>query len=366
MSDTSAPVEPPLRAVIVDDDRVLGQYHAALLEDEGFFTTVCHGPLDLLNAYSALAPDLLVIDLHLPDMQGDELIRRIREERGDRETAMLLISAEENTEIIGQALRRGATGFFRKPLDAGLFGASAVSLARNACALKRATQAAKRLAWELQQQNDGLELRVAERTRELEETQLEILRRLGRAAEFRDNETGHHIQRMSRYSRLLAEAAGLPSKQVAMLYAVSPMHDIGKIGIDDALLRKPGKLTAEEFEVVKRHPLIGADLLSGHESPLLRMAQSIALTHHEHWNGGGYPHRLAGEQIPIEGRIVAIADVFDALTSLRPYKRAWKFDEALAYIEAEAGRQFDPQLAQLVRPLRGAFATIHREFFDQH
>jgi putative two-component system response regulator len=195
------------------------------------------------------------------------------------------------------------------------------------------------------EQKEGLEQAVLERTKEVVGTRLEIVRRLGRACEFRDNETGAHIERMSRYSHLLALKAGLSPEQADLVMNASPMHDVGKIGIPDAILLKPGKLTEEEFEIIKNHPTIGSQILAGSDSDVIKLAELIAYTHHEKWDGTGYPRGLRGEEIPIEGRITAIADVFDALTTIRPYKHAWDVNEAANFVLQNAGTHFDPALA---------------------
>ncbi|HET6549448.1 MAG TPA: CHASE2 domain-containing protein [Solirubrobacter sp.] len=213
-----------------------------------------------------------------------------------------------------------------------------------------------------------LEHEVAARTRELRDTQLEIVERLGRAAEHRDDETGSHLHRMSRLCGRLARAAGAAEREAAELEQASLLHDVGKIGIPDEILHKPSRLTPAERAVMQRHALIGGDLLAGSSSRLVQTAETIARTHHERWDGTGYPHGLRGEEIPLAGRIAALADVYDALLTERPYKPAWTQTEALAYIESEGGRHFDPQLAEVfVAMVRGtdpgfeaAFASSHR------
>jgi CHASE2 domain-containing sensor protein len=208
-------------------------------------------------------------------------------------------------------------------------------------------------AWERSQREAGdrysaeLEREVGNRTEELREAQLEIVRRLGQAAEWRDLDTAFHIDRMSRLSHSLALAAGMSAPEAEMLLHASAMHDVGKIGIPDRVLLKPGRLDPDEWEIMKTHARIGADILSGSKVPLLQMAEQIALTHHEKWDGGGYPRGLAGEDIPLVGRICAICDVFDALTSNRPYKEAWPLDAALEEIRTQSGRHFDPRLVDL-------------------
>ncbi|MFC4639792.1 HD domain-containing phosphohydrolase [Deinococcus hohokamensis] len=211
----------------------------------------------------------------------------------------------------------------------------------------------KVLETQLQAQNRRLAAHVESRTQELEEARLEMLARLARAAEHRDEDTGEHVTRVARTAAGIAGQLGLPAADIRLVEQAAPLHDVGKIGVPDAILLKPGRLTAEEFEVVKLHTTIGASILEDSRSPLIQAAQTIALTHHERWDGGGYPAGLSGEAIPLYGRIVAVADVFDALTSERPYKRAWSRAAALAEIRAQSGQQFDPAVvAAFVRWLR--------------
>jgi putative two-component system response regulator len=195
-------------------------------------------------------------------------------------------------------------------------------------------------------QNRLLELNVKERTYELEETRREAILRLGRAAEYRDNETGMHVIRMSRLSARLAKEIGLNEKECQLILQASPMHDVGKIGIPDEILLKPGKLDDKEWKTMKMHPEIGAKILSGSRSELMQMAEAIALSHQERWDGSGYPYRLKGEEIPLAGRIVAVADVFDALTSKRYYKDAFSVEESMKIIEDSSGKDFEPRLVE--------------------
>ena len=182
-----------------------------------------------------------------------------------------------------------------------------------------------------------------ERTKELNQSRLEIIRRLGLAAEYKDNETGMHVIRMSYYCKIMAKSIGMTSHEADLLLNASPMHDIGKIGIPDSILGKPGKLDARERAIMEQHTKIGARIIGEHQNPLLEMARTVALTHHEKWDGTGYPRRLQGANIPIVGRIVAVADVFDALVSNRPYKKAWPFEKAVALIKEESGKHFGPE-----------------------
>jgi putative two-component system response regulator len=199
-----------------------------------------------------------------------------------------------------------------------------------------------------------LESQVRERTEELEKAQIETLQRLAQAAEYRDDDTGLHTRRVGATCGQLAALLGFPPKQVELIIRAAPLHDVGKIGIADGVLLKPGKLTDEEFDIMRKHTIIGATMLSGSGSPWLQLAEEIALSHHERWDGRGYPRKLAGEEIPLIGRIVAVADVFDALTHERPYKTAWPVADAIAEISAQSGKQFDERVVQ-------AFMTLDHE-----
>lgn len=213
--------------------------------------------------------------------------------------------------------------------------------------------------------NAHLEARVRARTRELEQTRREVIDRLANAGEFRDNATGQHVTRISHYAYHLALAAGVPEPQAAMIRDAAPLHDIGKVGIPDAILLKSGKLEPSEWEIMKRHTEIGGEILADSGFPLLDLARTIALTHHEHWDGSGYPAGLAGERIPLAGRVVAIADVFDAITSDRAYKHAWPIERALAHMESLAGNQLDPLLLEVFVRELPTIVAIKRHFEDR-
>ena len=214
-------------------------------------------------------------------------------------------------------------------------------------------------------QNKALDEKVHQRTEQLRETQLEVIRRLGLAAEFRDDDTGLHITRMSRFCAKLAKAAGLSDADCEILLHAAPMHDIGKIGIPDSILLKPGKLEDEEFDIMKTHTLIGGELLAGSTSPVMELAQVIALNHHEKWNGRGYPYGKKAEEIPFVARIASICDVFDALTSERPYKNAWPVEKALKLIEEQAGEDFDPNLAKLFLEISDEIVKMREQLQEE-
>ncbi|HTU78661.1 MAG TPA: HD domain-containing phosphohydrolase [Solirubrobacteraceae bacterium] len=279
-------------------------------------------------------PRLVLLDLHMPQMDGFELMERLGPLTTERrEIPFLVLTADVTEQARRRALSLGARDFLAKPLD----HIELLLRVRNVLHVQQ-------LQDRLFEQNANLEELVAARTLDLERARLEILERLALAAEYRDDDTQEHAWRIGRACFLLGVGLGLPRDEVELIRRAAPLHDIGKIGIPDAILLKPGKLTDEEFEQVKAHATIGAEILSGSGSSLLRMAETIALTHHERWDGNGYPNRLVGEEIPLAGRIVAVADVFDALTHERPYKQAWEIKEAVTEIFHQSGRHFDPSV----------------------
>jgi putative two-component system response regulator len=308
---------------------------------------------EVARLYQESPPDLVLLDLSMPHLDGFAVLEQIKKfEHGSYAPVLILTAQADRTSRL-RALQAGARDFLTKPFD------QVEVLTRISNLLE-----VRLLHNEVRKHNLGLEEKIRERTKELHETQLEIVRRLGRAAEYRDDDTGFHIIRMSRSAAMLGEAAGLDQKECELLLHATPMHDIGKIGIPDHILLKPAKLTAEEWELMRMHPTIGGDLLSGSSSPLLQMAEAVARTHHERWDGTGYPDGLKGEEIPLAGRICSICDVFDALTSDRPYKKAWGVEAALAEIDRLSGIQFDPRLVQCFRRIVPAILSIRSQYPD--
>ena len=287
-------------------------------------------------------PDLILLDLQMPYLDGFEVMKQLRTciRAGDF-LPILVLTADITSEAKRRALSEGAMDFLTKPFDA----MEVILRIRNLLQTRV-------LHLQLQNQNQILDQKVRERTSELEETQIEILERLALAAEYRDDATGEHTKRVGQTSGQLAHALGLPTSEVELIRRAAPLHDVGKIAIPDSILLKPGKLTPEEFKQMKTHTTLGAKMLSGGRFPLLQMAEEIALTHHERWDGTGYM-MLQSEAIPIAGRIVAVADVFDALTHERPYKHAWPQQEAIEEIKRQSGQHFDPQVAKAFLKLIG-------------
>jgi putative two-component system response regulator len=274
------------------------------------------------------SPDIILLDIVMPHMDGYEVCKRLKSNPITKGIPIIFVSAKGDAFNEARGLEIGAVDYITKPISASIV------LSRVKTHLS------------LYSQSKALEFQVAEKTKELTETRIEIIRRLGMAAEFRDNETGMHIYRVSEFCKTIALHYGFPENEAELLLNVSPMHDIGKLGVPDSILQKPGKLTEEEFEVVKKHTVIGATIIGDHKSDLLRTAKMVALEHHERWDGKGYPRGLIGIETNIFARITALADVFDALTSKRPYKEAWKTEEALEYIRQESGKHFDPKVVE--------------------
>jgi putative two-component system response regulator len=325
------------RLLIVDDQEANVLLLRKILASAGYREVAgITDPLDAEALFDELEPDLVLLDLHMPQMSGLDLLKRLtgRIVPGDY-LPIVILTADPTPGSMQACLAGGAKDFLTKPLDA-----------QEVLLRIRNLLDTRLLHLELRSYNQTLEMQVRLRSWELEEARNEVIERLAVAAEYRDDATGGHIQRVGRLSAELATALGLPDGDVDLIARTAPLHDVGKIAVPDRILLKPARLTAEEFEQVKVHSWIGAQILSGENFPLLSMAGRIALTHHERWDGTGYPQGLSGEDIPLEGRIVAVADVFDALLSERPYKRAWSFDAAVAEIVGQRGRQFDPDVVE--------------------
>lgn len=323
------------RVLLVDDTKANIDILIHALKDS-YKLGVAMSGFSALDYLRRNAVDLILLDVMMPELDGFEVCRRLKMNPETADIPVIFITAMDRPEDKTRGFEYGAVDYITKPFDI----AEVTARVQTHLTLVTAQEA-------LKQQNVALEDMVRDRTRELEETQLEIINRLGLASEYRDEGTGHHVQRISDYCRLLGRAAGLPHDEVDLIALASTMHDAGKIGISDSILLKPGALTDDEWRQMKRHSEIGGVLLSGSQSRLLRMAEEIALTHHERWDGTGYSRGLKGEEIPLHGRIVCICDVFDALVSERPYKKAWSVDDALSEISEWAGRQFDPWLAHM-------------------
>ena len=310
-------------------------------------------PVDAVVWAARSVADLVLLDYMMPDMDGIELVGRLRSLPGYEHVPMVMITGKDDKKVRYAALDAGITDFLTKPVDAR----ECLARCRNLLTLRR-----QQLA--LEDKRRLLEGMVDEATQEIREREKETLLRLARAGEFRDEETGYHLIRMARYSRLIANAIGLERDEAETIELAAPLHDLGKIGIPDGILLKPARLDAAEWETMQRHPTIGHEILKGSASKYVRMGALIALGHHERYDGKGYPRGMDGDHIPLCARIVAVADVYDALTSARPYKKAWKSADAFDYIRAQRGKHFDPGLADAFLGIGDKVLEVQRDLQD--
>lgn len=336
------------RILVVDDQSANLNVMRQILKDHYDLSFAKNG-VDALNTMTKINPDLVLLDVMMPEMDGYTVREKMNEDPRLMGIPVIFCTAmsDANDEVRG--LELGAVDYITKPVVPPI-----VKL-RVKSQLALADQ-----KWDLAQQ-------VKKANASLIESRLHTLQMLGRAAEFKDNETGKHVIRMSHYSLIIARALGWSEESCDLLFNAAPMHDIGKIGTPDAILTKPGRLDDGERQEMNRHAEIGAEIIGEHSnsSPLLQMAQRIALCHHEKWDGSGYPQGLSGEDIPIEARIVAITDVFDALTSVRPYKDEWPIEKALNLLKEEAGKHFDPTLVDVFMNSLDAIVKVKEEWSDQ-
>lgn len=339
---------PKQSILIVDDTPENIDLLSEILANDYRVRVATSGERALRIVYSDEPPDLILLDIMMPGLSGLEICRRLKANPDRRRIPIIFVTAMSSVDDERLGLELGAVDYITKPISPPI------------------VKARVRTHLALYDQNRELECMVSQRTNELLRTREQIIRRLGRAAEFKDNETGNHVLRMSHYARLIAEASGLGKTYADTLFYTAPMHDIGKIGIPDAILLKRGALDAEEWQIMRKHPLMGAEIIGQHDNELLEMARIITLSHHERWDGNGYPHGLAGEAIPIEGRIVAIADVFDALVSVRPYKPAFSVEDSLAIMEAETGHHFDPRLMEAFRKALPEILRVREIYADEN
>lgn len=304
------------KILVVDDEptnlRVLNQ----ILSDHYKLIFAKSGK-EALRLVEKDRPNLILLDVMMPDLTGYDVCEQLKKDSDLKAIPVIFITALNDPGDEAKGLELGAVDYISKPISPAVVKARVKT---------------------------HLSLVDAD---ELRKTRLQVIQRLGRASEYKDNETGMHVMRMSYYAKVIALKLGFSDEAADNLFNAAPMHDIGKIGIPDAIMLKPGKLTQEEFAVMKTHPEIGAEILGESDSDLIALAKIVSMTHHEKYDGSGYPNQLVGENIPIEGRIVALADVFDALTSIRPYKEAWTVERAMELIHNEKGKHFDPHLVDI-------------------
>ena len=339
----------PSRILVVDDERDIRRLLRDILETLGYEVEIARDGFEAM-AKLALDIDLVLSDVMMSGMDGFELVKRIRDNPDFQDLPVIIVTGMTTRKDRIRAVEVGANDFVAKPFELTEINVRIKSLLRS-----------KEAHDELKRHKQELEGVVARRTlalrnaldetveiqRMLRKAHIETINRLVVAAEYKDKGTAGHIQRMSRFSALLAQKINLPPSEIELILRASPMHDIGKIGTPEDILLKPGKLNEDEWVMIKKHPLIGGDILKQSSSDLLRAGEVIALSHHEKWDGSGYPNGLAGEDIPLWGRICAVADVFDALTNERPYKPAYSNEESLRILREGSGKHFDPHLVDI-------------------
>jgi two-component system, response regulator RpfG len=353
--DTNEGKLAPLKVLIVDDQStgriVLSEIMRSL--DPSLEVVTFADPIEAIEFARKHPVDMVLTDYKMPNMDGIEAIRRLRRIFGYEDVPIVCITVVNDREVRYRALEAGATDFLIRPIDRLECGArcrNLLSLRRHEILKKNRTRI--------------LEQKIDEATRELRRREVDTLFRLAKAAEQRDKVTGLHLVRMAKYSAVVARGIGMSSAEQEVIELAAPMHDLGKIGIPDRILQNPGKLEADDLRVMQSHARIGYDMLKDSSSGYLQMAAVIALGHHEKFDGSGYPTGLKGEHIPLEARIVAVADVYDALTSVRPYKPAWSVGDSLEYMQQQSGRHFDPRLVDILARNREEVISIGEHFAD--
>ncbi|MES2153126.1 MAG: HD domain-containing phosphohydrolase [Pseudomonadota bacterium] len=342
-----------MKVVIVDDTHINLVLMSRLMEKlENVSTVAFLSAQEALHWCQTNPYDLLVLDYMMPDLNGLDFMDRLGGDPRER-PPVLMVTASQDIEIRHRALESGANDFLIKPIDKVEF----LARTRNMLELRRATVA-------LQNRASWLASEVNKATAELRAREQETILLLCRASEYRDPETGAHIQRMAHYSCLIAAELGLSAEEQEFILNAAPMHDIGKVGTPDHILLKPGRLDADEMAIMRQHAVIGYNILKSSEARMLQLAAEIAFSHHERFDGAGYPQGLTGEAIPLVGRIVAVADVFDALTSVRPYKTAWTLEAARDYLQENSGSHFDPQCVDALLGCWPAVLEIRARFRD--
>jgi len=339
---------PQARILVIDDNAENVRLVARFLEWAGYLDVeVITDPEVALATIRQTCPDIILLDLHMPKLSGYEILRLLREDESAWcSVPVLVFTADQTAEAKARALECGASDFLTKPGDAQ----EILLRVKNFLRLRQ-------MHLELERNNTDLTDRVRVRTAELSVARREALETLARAAEFRDDETGQHTKRVGELSASIARELGLSQDEVDTIRLAAPLHDVGKIALPDSILLKPAKLVGEEIATMRRHTDVAEVVFAGMESPLMRLARDIAVSHHERWDGTGYPKGLSQEAIPLAARIVAVADVYDALVHERPYKHAWPHAEAVAEIASQKGKQFDPQVVEAFLKLMadGAF-----------
>lgn len=348
----TGPAEGEDRVLIADDEPYVQRILSRILEPEGYQCDTVGSTNEALEKLARRDYSLLISDIMMPGRSGIELLSEVREEYPD--LAVIMVTAVDDRDTAVRTLELGAYGYVIKPFDQN----EVVINVANALERRRLVMLSKRYAHELEEE-------VRERTADIRRREQEIALRLVTASEYRDEETGAHIRRIGRYAEIVAREFGWDIDAAEEIGLAAPMHDVGKIGVPDNILLKPGTLTDEEFEIIKTHTRIGAEILGGSDIPLLQLAEEIALTHHERWDGSGYPRGLAGEEIPESGRIVAVIDVYDSLVHDRVYRDALPEDDALEIISDGRDAHFDSRVHDAFLEVLPELRAIRQEVRDE-
>ncbi len=348
--DASAPI-----VVIIDDEftsrAILDKVVKSIQSD--IIVHAFEDPVTAMRWIRENQPDLIMVDYMMNGMTGLQAVQQIRHISALEGVPIVVVTSIEERNIRYQALESGATDFITKPIDP------------YECRVRCRNMLSLRLQQKIiLNRSQHLEVKIGEATKQIRLRELETLFRLARAGEYRDQDTGSHLMRMSRYSRMIAESLGLSEDRCDLIEVAAPMHDIGKIGIPDNILLKQGKLTTDEYDAMKAHPVVGYQILQHSPSKYLSLGAEIALGHHEKFDGSGYPYGISGDRIPLEARIVAVADVYDALTSQRPYKKAWLNDDAMNYVVNNKGKHFDPDCVDAFVSQFDRVLSIQQQVFD--
>ena len=339
--------------LLVDDRKENLELLSSFLVDKGYKIRSALSGTTALMSIQAKIPDLILLDIEMPDMNGYSVAKELKSHSETENIPIIFISAHDDTEAKIKAFHSGGVDYIPKPF-ANEEVVARVKMHLELAAYQHSLEAkVEESLAEIKHLNEDLEL-----------TQKEMTITLGTLMETRDDDTGHHVMRVASYSKLLAELYGLDAKSVDLIYKAAPFHDAGKVAIPDSVLNKPGKLDDDEWKIMKSHSMRGYEIFKDSTRPILKMAAVIAREHHEQWAGGGYPDGLKGQEISIAGRIVMLADVFDALTNERVYKKAWSIEKAVAFIKEQKGEMFEPKLADLFVKNIDAFEKIYKELKD--
>jgi putative two-component system response regulator len=346
--------------LIVDDEKINLDVMEAMLIPQGYEIIIAQNGIEALNKANENEPDVILLDIMMPGMNGFEVAKQLKQNEETKVIPIVMVTALSEVQDRVKALEAGADDFLTKPVDDIELRARVSSLLK----VKAYNDHMKNYQKELEDEVAKRTIQLKQAFEKIKKSSMDTIYSLTRAAEYRDTDTGAHIMRMSHYSAALARKMGINENTVEFILYAAPMHDVGKIGIPDKILLKPGKHDPEEWGIMKEHTVIGGEILEGSSTGFAKLGKMIALTHHEKWDGSGYPKGLKGREIPKIGRVTALADVFDALTSKRPYKAAFSMEESLNIINAGKGKHFDPEVVDAFLSTQSEILAIKERFKD--